>query len=69
MSDFQAVQEISINASPETVFGIISELKDIQHIKLASLSKERNNIVKSFQVPFFVNCLFQGSCYFTLMAA
>ena len=37
MSDFQAVQEISINASPETVFGIISDFT--RHKELAGLSE------------------------------
>ena len=35
MSDFQAIQEISINASPETVFGIISDFT--RHKDLAGL--------------------------------
>ena len=37
MSDFQAKREISINASPETVFGIISDFT--RHKELAGLSE------------------------------
>lgn len=47
---YSEVEKLAESLSDGTVYGIISELKDIQHILLASLSKERNTIVKSFEV-------------------
>ena len=47
---YNEVDKLAESLSDGTVFGIISELKDIQNIKLASLSKERSTIVKSFEV-------------------
>jgi hypothetical protein len=37
MSDFQASQKMSINASPETVFGIITDFT--RHKELAGLGE------------------------------
>ena len=48
MSDFQTTQEISINASPETVFGIISDFA--QHKEFAGL-KELVNVRNLTQGP------------------
>ena len=36
--------------SDGTVFGIATELKEIQHISMASLAKERKTLLKSVQV-------------------
>ena len=44
------MEKLAESLSDGTVFGIISELKEIQEIKLSNLSNERNTIVKSFQV-------------------
>ena len=47
---YNEVEKLAESLSDGTVFGIISELKEIQHIKLSNLSSERSSIVKSFQV-------------------
>jgi hypothetical protein len=52
---YNEVEKLAESLSDGTVFGIISELKEIQHIKLAALSSERNAIVKAFQVSAFGN--------------
>ena len=44
------MEKLAESLSDGTVFGIISELKEIQEIKLSNLSNERNTVVKSFQV-------------------
>ena len=72
---YNEVEKLAESLSDGTVFGIISELKEIQHIKLSNLSSERSSIVKSFQVSLvnlvvllFKSCrVFWASCDFLLV--
>ncbi|XP_063675862.1 uncharacterized protein LOC134812394 [Bolinopsis microptera] len=65
---YNEVEKLAESLSDGTVFGIISELKEIQQIKLASLSKERNSIVKSFQDKKEQQESAQGEAYEQMMA-
>ena len=58
MSDFQANREITVNASPETVFGIISDFG--RHRDLAGLS-ELVNVQKRTEGPIGLGSMIEAN--------
>ncbi|KAL5265082.1 hypothetical protein ACHWQZ_G005984 [Mnemiopsis leidyi] len=65
---YAEMEKLAESLSDGTVFGIISELKEIQEIKLSNLSNERNTVVKSFQEKKEELETSQGQDYEEMMA-